>query len=457
MGAYNAKGVVVAAIVLAIIVWFAITMSSSEKTMKNTTTSQKAPVIPEVGVDGDTPEDTLHTLVTKQTNIQKQQRSLSEVFNEFQKTQIKGEADRQKFWEEVMARLEKIETDQKDKPTGSTNPRDDQNSGPEYTVFNDGGDTNGWRSSNSNQHSNPTSNNYVDILPLRALEAVPEPLQPERDDTSSLFTSMENTEPQGHGDNNAAIEQRYTIPMNSTLFDATAMTAMIGRVPVNGGVNEPFPFKVILGVENLAANGHRIPGLSGMIFAGVAKGDWNLSCVRATIRSATYIWGDGRVQTLTSKTLNNSRTGAFANEDTISGESIGWISTPTGIPCVKGKRISDAGTSSALRVALGLGEGYAEAKAQSQMSTTMTDSGAPVGSVTGDSGEFYKNLAVSGAMKEMGEIIKERWRETYDAIFVEPGHGVSVHISRTLHLDYNPSARMLVNTTHKSPTTRRLD
>jgi integrating conjugative element protein (TIGR03752 family) len=49
----------------------------------------------------------------------------------------------------------------------------------------------------------------------------------------------------------------YTVPRNATLIGSTAMTALVGRVPVQGQVRDPMPFKVITGADNLAANGLR--------------------------------------------------------------------------------------------------------------------------------------------------------------------------------------------------------
>ncbi|PLY14962.1 MAG: TIGR03752 family integrating conjugative element protein, partial [Sedimenticola sp.] len=46
----------------------------------------------------------------------------------------------------------------------------------------------------------------------------------------------------------------YTVPRNATLIGSTAMTALVGRVPVQGQVRDPMPFKVITGADNLAAN-----------------------------------------------------------------------------------------------------------------------------------------------------------------------------------------------------------
>ncbi len=47
----------------------------------------------------------------------------------------------------------------------------------------------------------------------------------------------------------------YTVPTNSTLMGSVAMTALIGRVPIDGTVNDPYPFKVLVGPDNLTANG----------------------------------------------------------------------------------------------------------------------------------------------------------------------------------------------------------
>ena len=67
------------------------------------------------------------------------------------------------------------------------------------------------------------------------------------------------------------------------------MTALIGRVPVDGTVNDPFPFKVLIGPDNLTANGVELPEVAGAVVSGTASGDWTLSCVRGQIRSMTFV------------------------------------------------------------------------------------------------------------------------------------------------------------------------
>ncbi|MEE3118919.1 MAG: TIGR03752 family integrating conjugative element protein, partial [Pseudomonadota bacterium] len=47
----------------------------------------------------------------------------------------------------------------------------------------------------------------------------------------------------------------YTIPDNATLLGSISMTAMLGRIPVGGQVVDPYPFKIMIGPENLSSNG----------------------------------------------------------------------------------------------------------------------------------------------------------------------------------------------------------
>ncbi|HCL2600639.1 TPA: TIGR03752 family integrating conjugative element protein, partial [Pseudomonas aeruginosa C40A] len=90
----------------------------------------------------------------------------------------------------------------------------------------------------------------------------------------------------------------YTVPTNSTLMGSVAMTALIGRVPIDGTVNDPYPFKVLVGPDNLTANGIDIPDVAGAVFSGTASGDWTLSCVRGQVRSITFVFHDGTIRTI---------------------------------------------------------------------------------------------------------------------------------------------------------------
>jgi integrating conjugative element protein (TIGR03752 family) len=127
----------------------------------------------------------------------------------------------------------------------------------------------------------------------------------------------------------------YTVPTNSTLMGSVAMTALIGRVPIDGTVNDPYPFKVLVGPDNLTANGIDIPDVAGAVFSGTASGDWTLSCVRGQVRSITFVFHDGTI-----RTIPEDREGNQQNNQQRDG--LGWISDPYGIPCVSGERRSNA-------------------------------------------------------------------------------------------------------------------
>ncbi len=90
----------------------------------------------------------------------------------------------------------------------------------------------------------------------------------------------------------------YTVPRNATLIGSTAMTTLVGRVPVQGQVRDPMPFKVITGADNLAANGLTVPGVQSMVWSGTAIGDWTLSCVTGRLDSVTFVFEDGTIRTI---------------------------------------------------------------------------------------------------------------------------------------------------------------
>jgi len=128
----------------------------------------------------------------------------------------------------------------------------------------------------------------------------------------------------------------YTVPANSTLTGAVAMTALIGRIPVDGTIDDAYPFKVLIGADNLTANGIELPDVAGAVASGTASGDWTWSCVRGQIRSITFVFYDGTIRTVTSTTAGNANAGGNMHG------GLGWISDPHGIPCVSGVQRSNA-------------------------------------------------------------------------------------------------------------------
>lgn len=269
----------------------------------------------------------------------------------------------------------------------------------------------------------------------------------------------------------APLQPYYTVPRNATLIGGTGLTALIGRVPIKGSVRDPVPFKVIVGRENLAANGYDIPGIEGMIFSGFAVGDWTLACVHGRVTSVTYIFQDGTIRTISADRNGSSSdgsgggsTGATANQVPMTGNtatdmqnSLGWISDDQGIPCVSGKRVTNAPTYLASRVGLTAAEAAAAAAAASETTTILTGLGGSNSAVTGDRGRYVWASALQGGVKETDEWLKERMENSYDAIFAQPGMKLAVHLDRELQIDYDPQGRRLSHVTGQNDPFRQPD
>lgn len=248
----------------------------------------------------------------------------------------------------------------------------------------------------------------------------------------------------------ADIKPTYTVPTNATLMGSVAMTALIGRVPVDGSLSDPFPFKVVIGADNLTANGIELPDVAGAIVSGTASGDWTLSCVRGLVRSITFVFQDGTVRTLPSTTLDvenavSSRTG------------LGWISDPYGIPCVSGARRSNAVqylTSQMLITAAAAG---AAASIDSKSGTNFTylngSDGSNLLGTVGITANEAAGRILAGGVQEMSKWVDRLYGQAFAAIYVQPGAQVAVHIDQPLEIDYEKHGRKVsyeTNGKHKS-------
>ena len=219
----------------------------------------------------------------------------------------------------------------------------------------------------------------------------------------------------------------YTVPRNATLMGATAMTALLGRVPVRGEVRDPMPFKVITGHDNLAANGLTVPGVEGMIWSGTAIGDWTLSCVSGRLESVTFVFDDGTIRSISTDDREDQTGDA--------NRPLGWISDARGIPCITGTRKSNAAAFLAQRIGAKAIEAAAEAAAAAQTTTVIRDSGAISGNVSGDSGAFVLGKTLSGGSNEIAQWLAERQAQSFDAVFVPAGAELAIHVDRELIID----------------------
>ncbi|MFP9494503.1 TIGR03752 family integrating conjugative element protein [Pectobacterium brasiliense] len=234
----------------------------------------------------------------------------------------------------------------------------------------------------------------------------------------------------------------YTVPTNSTLMGSVAMTALIGRVPIDGTVNDPYPFKVLVGPDNLTANGIDIPDVAGAVFSGTASGDWTLSCVRGQVRSITFVFHDGTIRTIPEDSNGNQR-----NNDQ---DGLGWISDPYGIPCVSGERRSNAqqylGTQ-ALITAAGAGAASLIDSDSGQMSYAGAD--GSIGTVGISSNEAVGRI-LAGGVRDMSDWVNKLYGQAFAAVYVKPGAHVAVHLEKPLAIDYEPEGRKIDHRTGES-------
>nr|WP_067297535.1 TIGR03752 family integrating conjugative element protein [Marinobacterium profundum] len=234
----------------------------------------------------------------------------------------------------------------------------------------------------------------------------------------------------------------YTLPANATLMGSVAMTALIGRVPIDGTVNDPYPFKVLVGPDNLTANGIDLPDVAGAVFSGTASGDWTLSCVRGQVRSITFVFHDGTISTLPA---DSERGNPTSNQD-----GLGWISDPYGIPCVSGERRSNAqqylGTQS-LITAAGAGAASLINAENGQLSYVGAD--GSLGSVGISSNEAMGRI-LAGGVQDMSSWVNKLYGQAFAAVYVQPGARVAIHLEQPLAIDYAADGRKVDHRTGAS-------
>lgn len=225
----------------------------------------------------------------------------------------------------------------------------------------------------------------------------------------------------------------YTLVRGSVLSDSVSLTALIGRIPVNGKVTSPYPFSLIIGKENLMANGFMLPEVKGVIATGTVTGDWNLSCVRGSVESFDFIMEDGSVISIPEAV--DSLSSDFDGNAVTTSMQLGFLADPHGNPCLNGIKITNAPSYLTMMGVLDGVSAAASAAAAAQTTTSISDNGGGSSSVTGDASKYALANAAAGSVENVNTWIKERMASTFDAIYTPPGTPISVHLGRTLNID----------------------
>lgn len=221
-------------------------------------------------------------------------------------------------------------------------------------------------------------------------------------------------------------DPRYTIPHGSVIANSITTTALVGKIPVRGQVQDPWQFKLQTGPDIIMANRHELTGLEGTIVEGTAIGNLALNCVTGRVETITFIFNDGRIVT-------------HRAQDAKKG--MGYISDSSANPCVPGDLITNAPQVITQMGFLGALEGVATAYAEQETQVTRNTDGSTGSVVIGD---HFKNQLGNAGASGIGEIRKwftDRMDQYFDVIYVSAGQKLDIHISEEIKIDYDPMGR----------------
>lgn len=248
----------------------------------------------------------------------------------------------------------------------------------------------------------------------------------------------------------AATQPYYTIPENATLTDAVLMTPLVGRIPINDNVTDPYHFKAVLSANNLTANGYPLPGIHGAVISGVARGDMLGRCARGEVTSITFIFNDGTISTTTTKSQNNSA-------------GLGYISAASGNPCLAGTFHSNAAIFLGAQIALAGAAGYSRALSQSQLTATTSPNGSML-ALVGSGNQYAMGQGAAAAMQAAQQWWDERVKSSFDYVYVpninpqtDQPIKIAINVTQPIDIDHNSQARKVAYDPHVNQTASALD
>ena len=250
----------------------------------------------------------------------------------------------------------------------------------------------------------------------------------------------------------------FTIPENGTLGRSMAMTTLVGRVPIDGRVQDPMQFKLVVGRDNLAASGQYVPDdIAGVVISGIAVGDMALSCTEGLIQSMTFVFDDGTIRTVSQRSNGasvgfgssgggSSGAGGVGGQSLAAANKLGWISDEFGNPCIPGVFVTNAPAYLADVVGAKALSTVGAAIAAAQTTTTTGTSafgGTTSSTVTGNQGRFVLGKVASAGSDEIVNWLTRRLNNSFDAVVVRAGTRVAVHIDQAIQIDKDPEGRKL--------------
>ncbi|MFA0316657.1 TIGR03752 family integrating conjugative element protein [Vibrio cyclitrophicus] len=222
----------------------------------------------------------------------------------------------------------------------------------------------------------------------------------------------------------------YTLHRGTMLADAVSMTALMGRIPLNGQVTDPYPFSMILGRKNLMASGFTLPDVQGAIVTGTVTGDWSLSCVRGVVESIDFIRTDGSIL---SYPEGEEAVDSGFDGSSIKTADLGFLADPNGNPCLTGERISNAPEYLTTKGLLDAASAAANAVAISQQ-TISVDGSTSTSALTGNAAKNAAAESAAAFTSTVSEFIEARMGSSFDVVYTPPGTKASIHLRKPVTL-----------------------
>ena len=216
----------------------------------------------------------------------------------------------------------------------------------------------------------------------------------------------------------------HTIPP-ATVIQGVTLTAAIGRLPVRGQLNEPWPIKVISTMEGYAPNGYAVDAAQ-MIWDGKTFGDANFECVRVVLTRVTAVL-PGKVVSFV--------------EASDSEKGLGYLSDAYGHPCLKGKLVSNAAKQLTAEAILGIAQGIGEGYADTQRTRTVSPEGNTIESITGEEVRVLIGQGFSRSVGNVRNYLASRY-DVWDAIYVPPEQDVVINVDQPLEFIYDSNKKL---------------
>ena len=388
-----------------------------------------APTAPTVNdsATGDTPVETLKTLTATVSNVESQNQKIISSANQAQQqtnTELQG-------FEQSVASLKNEVTNLKDQNN------DYKNQLEQVTEKQQTSSQTNYQYPLGDNDTSSGQNGFVWVPDVDKSDS-----QKSVQDSSNPFDSLLGN---SNGQSTLATTAKkvlstpyYTIPVNATLTGVIAMQPIVGEVPVDNQIVDPYHFKMIVGPKNLAANGIDIPSnIQGIVASGVAQGELigpinKQSCVRGNITSMTFVFNDGRISTTQAQ----------------KGESLGTISNAQGFPCIPGILETNAPEYLGITIGLGALQGYANGLSQSQLNNSVTSTGSTISSLAGSYTKYAVGQAASSGASAAQQWFDNRMKNTTDLVVVDnvdpETHAYrhfNINVTKQIDINYNPQSR----------------